>query len=201
MPDLANVLASLYPDKASTERLIREIGLDPGHVDLEGSAQSRWSAVVAHARAKRRFAALILVVGHEYPDYAPLKGAVEAEMARLDPTTPTPGLFPEIVYEAAIGDHPSMDLDALRRLAAVERVIERHEETLRSLKQMVDPVPRRIVGRVSAVSIVLVVVMAWVSYLVNETYQVYAIAPVPAVVLSASLLVVAGLLLWLSGSI
>lgn len=201
MPDLANVLATIYPDKPSTERVIREIGLDPGHVDLEGSAQSRWSAVVAHARAKRRFAALILLVAREYPDYAPLKAAVDADLARLDlASPPATGLLPEIVYEAAIGAKPDMDVDALRRLAAVEQVIERHEQALKELQQVVDPVPRRIVGRVVASALALVVTMAWVSYFVNESYQVYTIAPIPAVVFSISLLLVAGLLLWLSGS-
>ena len=199
MPALADVLATLYDDRASAERIMRAVGLEPGRVNLDGSAQSRWSAVLAHARAQHKVAELILVAYREYPDYEPLRDAVTAELNLLDRAdAPPAGWFPEMMYGARTGERVSNDPLALHRLNEVERVVSEHDEILRRMMPFASTNRRRVVGRSVAAAIVVSVFMAWLAYLVDETKRVYDVAPLPAVLLSLSLLAIAGLILWLA---
>lgn len=199
MPALADILATLYDDRASAERIMRAVGLEPGRVNLDGSAQSRWSAILAHARAQHKVAELILVAYREYPDYEPLRDAVTVELNLLDRADAPPvGWFPEMMYGARAGEKLSTDPLALHRLNEVERTVAEHGAILQRIMPFASTSRRRLVGRSVAAIIVVSVCMAWMAYLVDETKQVYDVAPLPAVLLSASLLAIAGLILWLA---
>ncbi len=75
---LAKVLAGLYADRASTERLARSAGLDITLLAFDARALNTWSAIVQEAQFQDRLETLLGLVSGEYPNYGPLGAAVQA---------------------------------------------------------------------------------------------------------------------------
>ena len=55
---LENVLAELYQDRASIDRIAHEAGIDVTHVAMTARAVDTWHAIIQEAQRQSRMAAL-----------------------------------------------------------------------------------------------------------------------------------------------
>lgn len=73
---LSDVLAELYGDRGSAERVAKAAGLDVTRVSFDGKAANTWSLLVDEAVHQKRLAELVSVAFKEYPGYEPLLTAL-----------------------------------------------------------------------------------------------------------------------------
>ena len=64
---LQAVLAELYTDRQSAERIARAAGVDPAHVAWSPRMDDTWHSLVEEARRQNRLYDLVAVVVREYP--------------------------------------------------------------------------------------------------------------------------------------
>lgn len=162
---LETVLAELYNDRQSIERIAHEAGIDLVHVAFAARPADTWHAVIQEAERQTCMAALAAIALREYPTYAPLQLA----LAEASPAAVTPDPLPV-------------------RVGRLEQRVDGHEITLRRILEMIDPGPRRRTAMalfwgiliVLGASILIVEIRTW--YLANP---LQAIGIVVAAILAA----------------
>ncbi len=98
---LSRVLAELYADRGSAERMAHSAGLDVTRLAFDGRALNTWHAIVQEAQFQGQLEVLLELASTEYPKYEPLRQAMQAYRAlAAAPPVPTltaasPGTAPE----------------------------------------------------------------------------------------------------------
>lgn len=73
--NLRNVLAALYPDPESIERIAEDSGISRLRIDLDSSPVNNWHSVLSEAKRINALAALLGRVAIEYGDNPEFKSA------------------------------------------------------------------------------------------------------------------------------
>lgn len=166
-----NVLAELYRDRASAERLVLDAGIDPATVPWSAKMVDTWHAILEEAEHQGKTHVLLRLAVHEYPNYAPLVAVVRQVM-------------------------PDVSRDLPNRVLMLEGVVERHETTLEWILRRVNPSLQR---RVSFVIAAVLAVVWWSSWMVLDTRLWYALNPIAAVAINLAFIVAIVAVLWLPG--
>ena len=169
---LENVLAELYQDRASIDRIAHEAGIDVTHVAMTARAVDTWHAIIQEAQRQSRMAALAAIVMREYPNYTPLHLAIaEAQPAAMTPPDPLPV-----------------------RVGRLENQVERHETTIEWLIRHVDPGPRR---RTAVAIFWSILVVLWSSWMIVDIRIWYLANPVQAAGVTVAAIIAACIVRWL----
>lgn len=78
MAQVSKVLAELYPDRASAERVASAAGMNRTRIAYDPRPLNHWTHILAEAQFQGRLDALIAVAMDEYPAFQPLLDAVAA---------------------------------------------------------------------------------------------------------------------------
>lgn len=167
-----NVLAELYRDRASAERLVTDSGIDPATVAWAPKMADTWHNILEEAEHQGKTHVLLRLAVHEYPNYAPLVAAVRQFL-------------------------PDVGRDLHGRVSTLENVVERHETALEWITRRVNPSPQR---RVSLIIAAIIAVIWWSSWMVIDTRQWYASNPFAAVAINLAFIVAIVAVLWLPGA-
>lgn len=73
---LSEVLAELYRDKASVERVAVEAGIDVSRVSFAGKSADSWHLLLTEAEHQNRLSYLVGIALREYPQHPPLLSAL-----------------------------------------------------------------------------------------------------------------------------
>lgn len=110
---LAETLATLYPDHASANRITGAAGMNRTHIAYDPRPLNYWTHILAEAQAQGRYDALLLVVTGEYPAHQPLHDAAAALAAALIDERPAgPMAFDWVEIPAGeflLGSDPTRD--------------------------------------------------------------------------------------------
>lgn len=87
---LAEVLATLYPDRASAERVAGAAGMNRTRIADDPRPLNHWTHILAEAQVQGRYDALMAVVTGEYPNCPPLREAA-ADLAQAASDEPPAG--------------------------------------------------------------------------------------------------------------
>ncbi len=87
---LAEVLATLYPDRASAERVAGAAGMNRTRIAYDPRPLNYWANILAEAQTQGCHDALMAVVTAEYPDYPPLREAA-ADLTQAAGSEPPAG--------------------------------------------------------------------------------------------------------------
>lgn len=88
--ELGRVLAELYPDRGSMDRVMRSAGMDVTRVAYEPKPLNSWHTIGQEAQVQGRLETLLALVSGEYPNHAPLQAAMAA-LAQAAPAEPPAG--------------------------------------------------------------------------------------------------------------
>ena len=169
---LENVLAELYQDRASIDRIAHEAGIDLSRVPVSSRAADTWHAVIVEAQRQNVMAALTAIVMREYPNYTPLHVAIaETQPAAMAPPDPLPV-----------------------RVGRLENQVERHESAIEWLRRHVDPGPRR---RTSVALFWAILLVLWSSWMILDIRLWYITNPVQAVGITVAAIIAALVVRWL----
>lgn len=157
---LENILAELYPDRQTIDRVAHEANVDLTHVPVSNVAADTWHAVVKEAIRQNQMVALAAVAMREYPTYAPLHLAVR-----------------EALPNAAL---QSSELPV--RVGRLEQRVDGHDTLLKRIVAEIDPGPRRRTARAAIYVAVVLLLMSWA---VLDTRAWYVANPVQAIVIVA----------------
>lgn len=174
MDDLAleTVLAKIYPDPGSLNRILMGAGVDVSRVEQSDRAIVAWHNALTEATAQGRILGVIQIAQSEYPNHAELTDAAQAWRQRT--------YIPIAPGEIAI------------RLGHTIQRIEKLEHDVKRIWRVIDPNVRR---RVS-VAIAFVLLVVWWTALVN-LLDWYLENPVAAIFINGAFLAAAGLVYWL----
>jgi len=167
-----SVLAELYRDRASAERLVTDSGIDPATVAWAPKMADTWHNILEEAEHQGKTHVLLRLAVHEYPNYAPLAAAVRQFL-------------------------PDVGRDLHGRVATIEAVVDRHETMLEWITRRVNPSLQR---RVSLIIAALIGAIWWSSWMVMDTRQWYASNPIAAVAINLAFIVAVVAVLWLPGA-
>lgn len=175
MDDLAleAVLAKIYPDPGSLNRVLMGAGVDVSHVEQSDRAIVAWHNALTEAAAQGRILGIIQIAQAEYPNHVELADAVATWRTRT-----------------SISIHPG---EISIRLGQTIQRVDRLEREVRRIWRFVIPPPRR---RVSLILCVLVIVVWWTC--IVTLWQWYAQNLIQAGGINLGFLLAAGLLFWLS---
>ena len=169
---LETVLAELYQDRASIDRIAHEANIDLARVPVSSRAADTWHAVIQEAQRQNAMTALAAIVMREYPHYTPLHVAIaEAQPAAMKPPDPLPV-----------------------RVGRLENQVERHETTLEWLMRHVDPGPRR---RTAVAIFWAILVVLWSSWMIVDIRLWYLANPVQAAGVTVAAIIAALIVRWL----
>jgi hypothetical protein len=169
---LQAVLAELYTDRQSAERIARAAGVDPAHVAWSPRMDDTWHSLVEEARRQSRLYDLVAVVLREYPLHEPLRLAAEEAV---------PG---------AIVTHNELPMEVGR----LKHRVDTHETLLRRIMAELDPGPRK---RTARTIFYAVLIALWSSWMVAPIREWYLANPIQAAVISAAAIIVAFVVRWL----
>ena len=169
---LQAVLAELYTDRQSAERIARAAGVDPTHVAWSPRMDDTWHSLVEEARRQHQLYDLVAVVLREYPQHAPLRLAADEA---LPGTVITPSELP-------------MEVGRLKQR------VDTHENLLRRIMAEIDPGPRK---RTARTIFYAVLIALWSSWMVAPIREWYIANPIQAAVISAAAIIVAFVVRWL----
>lgn len=147
---LETVLAKIYSDPGSLNRILMSAGIDVSRVEQSDRAIVAWHNALVEAKAQGRVPAIIGIARAEYPNNAEL-----IEAAR--------------VWHGIIGTmHPT---DVMVRLGRTIERVDRLEREVRAIWRFIIPPPRRRVAlTLCAVTLIVwwtCVVTLWPWYLAN----------------------------------
>lgn len=174
MDDLAleAVLAKIYPDPGSLNRILMGAGVDISRVEQSDRAIVAWHNALTEATAQGRILGIIQIAQSEYPNNTELVNAVQTWRNQTNIS-----IRPEEI--------------SIRLGQTIQRV-DRLEREVRRIWRFVIPPPRRRVSLILCVAILIVwwtcVVTLWSWYIDN---------PVQAVGINLAFPLAAGLLFWL----
>lgn len=168
---LETVLAELYGDRQSIERVAHEANIDLARVAFAARPADTWHAVIQEADRQTRMAALAAIALREYPTYAPLALA----LAEASPPLVTPDPLPV-------------------RVSLLEHRVDGHESTLRRILEMIDPGPRR---RTAMALFWGILIVLWSSWLIVDIRGWYLSNPVQAIGITLAAIVAAFVVRWL----
>lgn len=169
---LENVLAELYQDRASIDRIAQEAGIDTARLPTAGRPLDIWHLVIQEAQRQSRMAALAAIVMHEYPNYTPLHLAIaETTPAAMVPPDPIPV-----------------------RVGRLEQRVDGHDGIIRRILEQIDPGPRR---RTACAIFWAILIVLWSSWMIVDIRVWYLSNPVQAGVLTAAAIIVAFIVRWL----
>lgn len=171
---LESVLAELYKDRASAERLVTDAGMDPATVPWAATMLDSWHRVLEEAEHQGCTHVLLRLAVHEYPRYAPLLDAVRRVMPDVSPTH-----------------------DMHNRINTLEVTVERHETMLEWVMRRVNPSAQR---RASIIIAIVLAIVWWSSWMVLSTREWYLFNIVGAVLINLAFVVVIIAVLWLPGA-
>lgn len=169
---LQAVLAELYTDRQSAERIARAAGVDIARVAWSPRMDDTWSSLVEEARRQHLLYDLVAVVLREYPHHAALRLAAEEAMPGA---VTTPSELP-------------MEVGRLKHR------VDTHETLIRRILAEIDPGPRK---RTARTIFYAVLIALWSSWMVAPIREWYVINPIPAAVVSAAAVIVAFVVRWL----
>lgn len=169
---LENVLAELYQDRASIDRIAHEANIDLARVPVSSRAADTWHAVIVEAQRQNLMTALAAIVMREYPSYTPLHLAIQdaAPAAMLSPD-PLP-----------------------IRVGRLESRVDNHETAIEWLRRHVDPGPRR---RTAVALFWAILLVLWSSWMIVDIRLWYLSNPVQAIGITAAALIAALVVRWL----
>lgn len=169
---LETVLAQLYQDRPSIDRIATEADIDIARLPVAGRPIDTWHLIIQEAQRQSRMAALAAIVMREYPHYAPLHLAIaETTPAAMIPPDPIP-----------------------IRVGRLEQRVDGHESMLQRIMAQIDPGPRRRTAMAIFWGILAVLAASW---LIMEFRQWYLANPVQAVGITAAAIIVAFIVRWL----
>lgn len=174
MDDLAleAVLAKLYPDPGSLNRILMGAGVDVSRVEQSDRAIVAWHNALTEAAAQGRILGIIQIAQTEYPNSIDLANAVAAWRTKT-----------------SISIHPG-EISIL--LGQTIQRVERLEREIRRIWRFIIPPPRR---RVSLILCALVIVVWWTC--VVTLWPWYLQNLVQGGAINLGFLLAAGLLFWL----
>lgn len=110
---LAEVLATLYPDRASAERVAGTAGMNRTRIAYDPRPLNHWTNILAEAQVQGRYDALIATALAQYPGHQPLRDAVDALALALQNAPPAGPLDFDWVEipagEFLLGSDPARD--------------------------------------------------------------------------------------------
>lgn len=169
MDEIAQAMASLYPEEGSLRRFAGIAGI--AYERVGGSTPlEKWGSLMREAEIQGRAAGVIEAALREYPVYGPLVSAVHNAGMRV----------PHGVVEH--------EVDRLRR------DLEKIEDAVRVLWRKMHPPLRRRVGETISRVILYAVVLTW---LIPALFDWYIQNPIVAVLLIAAAIGIALLARWL----
>lgn len=174
MDDLAleAVLAKLYPDPGSLNRLLMGAGIDVSRVEQSDRAIVAWHNALTEATAQGRIIGIIQIAQTEYPNNNELAEAVQTWRNRT-----------------AISIHPG---EISIRLGQTIQRVDRLEREVRRIWRFIIPPPRR---RVSLILCAVVLIVWWTCAVTLWSW--YAQNLIQAGGINLGFLLAAGLLYWL----
>jgi hypothetical protein len=170
---LDSVLAELYRDRASAERLVTDAGLDSATVAWAPKMADTWHNILEEAEHQGKTHVLLRLAVHEYPNYAPLVAAVR-----------------QVLPDAA-------PRDLHGRISVLETVVDRHETMLEWIGRRVNPSLQR---RVSFVIAAVLFIVAWSFWMILDTRQWYLQNILAAALINLAFIVAIAAVLWLPGA-
>lgn len=173
LPRLESILADLYPDKASINRIAQSAGIDTSLIGLSDRAIDSWHAVLVYAEQNQKIADLLAAPLREYPANVDLH-------AQAFTYVPLPVNGSNIITRIGVLE---------RRLLSIEQLVF-------DLAAKIDPGPRH---RVSRIIVAAVLFSWWSSVLVPEIRTWYITNIVQALVIAVLLLVACLIVWWLPG--
>ena len=169
---LETVLAELYPDRTSIDRIAHEAEIDLAHVPVSSRAADTWHAVIVEAQRQNAMTALAAIVMREYPHYTPLHVAIaEAQPAAMKPPDPIP-----------------------IRVGRLEQRVDGHDTLLKRILAQVDPGPRR---RTAVMIFWAILLVLWSSWMIVDIRLWYFENPVQAIGITVAALIAALVVRWL----
>lgn len=169
---LQAVLAELYTDRQSAERLAREAGLDTARVAWSPRMDDTWHSLVEDARMQSRLYDLAAIALREYPRHTALRLAVDEAL---------PG--------AAV-THSELPIEVGR----LKQRVDTHETLLRRIMAELDPGPRKRTARTIFYAVLLAL---WSSWMIAPIREWYLVNPIQAAVITAAAVIVAFVVRWL----
>lgn len=169
---LPAVLAELYTDRQSAERLAHEAGLDTAHVAWSPRMDDTWHSLVEEARRQHRLYELTAIALREYPRHTPLRLAVDEAL---------PG---------AVVTHSELPIEVGR----LKQRVDTHETLLRRIMAELDPGPRKRTARTIFYAVLLAL---WSSWMIAPIREWYLVNPIQAAVITAAAVIVAFVVRWL----
>lgn len=169
---LEAVLAKLYPDPGSLNRVLMAAGVDTSRVEQSDRAIVAWHNALTEAAAQGRVAGIVRVATAEYPDNQELADAVQIWRSSVAP---------------AIHAH-----ETSMHLGHTIQRVERLEREVRAIWRFIIPPPRR---RVSLILSVLVMIAWWTC--VVTLWPWYVANIMNGVLINAAFPIVAYILWWL----
>lgn len=171
---LEAVLAELYRDRASAERLVMDAGIDPATIAWAAKMVDSWHRILEEAEHQNRTHVLLRLAVHEYPNYPPLADAVRAVMPEISPARDMHG-----------------------RISVLETTVDRHESMLEWVMRRVNPSLQR---RASFLIAAVVFVCWWSSWMILDTRQWYLQNIGLAVLINLAFIATIAAVLWLPGT-
>lgn len=169
---LPAVLAELYTDRQSAERLAHEAGLDTAHVAWSPRMDDTWHSLVEEARRQHRLYELTAIALREYPRHTPLRLAVDEAL-------------PGAVVTPA---------DLPIEVGRLKQRVDTHETLIRRIMAELDPGPRKRTARAIFYGVIAVL---WSSWMIAPIRDWYVVNPVSAAVVTAAAVIVAFVVRWL----
>lgn len=147
---LETVLAKIYPDPGSLNRILMSAGIEVSRVEQSDRAIVAWHNALVEARAQGRVPAIIQIARTEYPNNVEL-----IEAAR--------------VWHGVIGT--MQQTDVMVRLGHTIERVDRLEREVRRIWRFVIPPPRKRVSMILAALVLIAwwtcIVTLWEWYLAN----------------------------------
>ena len=169
---LENVLAELYSDRQSIERVAHEAGVDLARVSMSSRAADTWHAITQEAQRQNRMTSLAAIAMAEYPNYTPLHLAVQdSAPAAMLPPDPLPV-----------------------RMGRLESRVQEHETAIQWLRRHVDPGPRR---RTAVMIFWAILLVLWSSWMIVDIRAWYIANPAQAIGITLTAIVAALVVRWL----
>lgn len=169
---LETVLAKIYHDPGSLNRILMSAGIDVSRVEQSDRAIVAWHNALVEAKAQGRVPSIIQIARTEYPNNPEL-----IEAAR--------------VWHGVIGTMQPTEM-MVRLGHTIERV-DRLEREVRRIWRFIIPPPRRRVALV----LCAVTLIAWWTCIVT-LWPWYLANPIHGFLINAAFPAVAGLFLWLA---
>lgn len=169
---LEAILAKLYSDPGSLNRVLMGAGIDTSRVEQSDKAIVAWHNALVEAAAQGRVPSIIQIARTEYPNNTEL-----IEAAR--------------VWHGVIGT--MQPTDVMVRLGHTIERVDRLEREVRRIWRFIIPPPRRRV----ALALCAVTLIAWWTSVVS-LYPWYLANPAQGAIINAAFPLVAALFLWLA---